>query len=333
MADSTSSMQQEFTLLADLPVGHDLRARSLGAVHAQCRNKLGKDWRDVDRWAITRCSYDMLGDEWTATSEFRVRAVESQPDDPAGTAPGEAASAAAAPQAYQLRALAWAATCFGELVASNPRERNHRFLEEALELAQAGGATAEEAHLLVDYVFGRPVGDFPQEVGGTVLTLALLCQARGQSMEACGEVELARVWDKLPQIREKQAAKKSNSPLPVDIAITEAGSAAVGKGQAGPGGVELKASDLNHLRRLLAWVGCQIGQAPDELVKTVQDLLPALGHEVPDEAKQRLVLAHRQAASVPQYVHAAMKALGKRAGAHCDLEDAEGLGESEAHPA
>ena len=34
----------------------------------------------------------------------------------------------------------------------------------------------------------------------------------------------------------------------------------------------MKRSDLNHLRRLVAWVKCEIGQPPDELVKTMRNL-------------------------------------------------------------
>ena len=30
----------------------------------------------------------------------------------------------------------------------------------------------------------------------------------------------------------------------------------------------MKRSDLNHLRRLVAWARCEIGQSPDELVTT-----------------------------------------------------------------
>ena len=34
----------------------------------------------------------------------------------------------------------------------------------------------------------------------------------------------------------------------------------------------MKRSDLNHLRRLVAWVKCEIGQSPDELVTTMRNL-------------------------------------------------------------
>lgn len=104
--------------------------------------------------------------------------------------------------------------CFGAEVTCDRDERNHRFLEEALELVQSCGATKSECHQLVDYVYGRPVGVTAQEVGGVMVTLAALCSAQGVGMQYCGEVELARVWTKIEQIRAKQATKPKLSPLP-----------------------------------------------------------------------------------------------------------------------
>jgi hypothetical protein len=49
--------------------------------------------------------------------------------------------------------------CFGPEISADTRERNHRFLEESVELVQACGCTVSEAHQLVDYTYGRPVGD------------------------------------------------------------------------------------------------------------------------------------------------------------------------------
>lgn len=108
---------------------------------------------------------------------------------------------------FQQEVGAWVKACLGEAELQNVGERNHRFLEEALELVQASGATAEEAHQLVDYVFRRPVGEVEQEVGGVMLTLAALCQAHGLGMHACGSKELRRVWTRMVEIRAKHMAK------------------------------------------------------------------------------------------------------------------------------
>lgn len=115
---------------------------------------------------------------------------------------------------FQSRVQPWMIDCFGPVIAGDREERNHRFLEEALELVQACGASANEAHQLVDYVYGRPVGEPTQEVGGVMVTLAALCLANGMDMHAAAETELARIWTKVEQIRAKQAAKPAMSPLP-----------------------------------------------------------------------------------------------------------------------
>lgn len=129
-------------------------------------------------------------------------------------AAARAVPVAAVVEAFQARVRPWMLACFGEQIAADTMERNHRFLEEALELVQACGCTASEAHQLVDYVYGRPVGERSQEVGGVMVTLAALCLAQGLDMHAAGETELARVWTKVDVIRAKQAAKPKNSPLP-----------------------------------------------------------------------------------------------------------------------
>lgn len=116
---------------------------------------------------------------------------------------------------FQARVRPWMLACFGAEISSDTKERNHRFLEEALELVQAAGATQHEAHQLVEYVYGRPAGEKSQEVGGVMVTLAALCLAQGLDMHEAAETELARIWTKVEQIRAKQAAKPKHSPLPV----------------------------------------------------------------------------------------------------------------------
>ena len=115
---------------------------------------------------------------------------------------------------FQNRVDPWLIACFGAVIARDKQERAHRFLEEALELVQAAGCTAHEAHQLVDYVYGRPAGEMAQEVGGVMTTLAAFCLAHGLDMHEAGEAELARIWTRVEKIRAKQAAKPKHSPLP-----------------------------------------------------------------------------------------------------------------------
>jgi hypothetical protein len=118
------------------------------------------------------------------------------------------------PASFQERVDPWLKKCFGLPVARDRVERNHRFLEEALELVQANGCTLSEAEQLVEYVFARPLGQPHQETGGVMVTLAALCLASGLDMHRAGEDELARVWTKIDVIRQKQATKPKHSPLP-----------------------------------------------------------------------------------------------------------------------
>lgn len=115
---------------------------------------------------------------------------------------------------FQARVDDWIQCCFGPAIGADRVERNHRFIEEALELVQSGGCTASEAHQLVDYVFGRPVGEMTQEIGGVMNTLAALCNAHDIDLDEAAETELRRVWAKSDEIRAKQAAKPKHSPLP-----------------------------------------------------------------------------------------------------------------------
>lgn len=115
---------------------------------------------------------------------------------------------------YQRRVERWLDACFPPAVRSDRAERTHRFLEEALELAQANGCSRDDALALVEYVFGRPVGRPDQEVGGVMVTLASLCSASEINMDDAGERELERNWDRIETIRAKQQAKPHGSPLP-----------------------------------------------------------------------------------------------------------------------
>lgn len=70
----------------------------------------------------------------------------------------------------------------------------------------------------------------------------------------------------------------------------------------------LTQAQVNHLRRLLGWVRCEVGQTPDEIVETMRG--PNMPEPSP-EGKARLLECHAKAAAVPKYVRAAVKALEK----------------------
>lgn len=124
-----------------------------------------------------------------------------------------------AEEPFQARVQPWMMECFGAEIAADKLERSDRFIEEALELVQACGYTIDRAHALVDYVFGRPVGEPDQEVGGVMVTLAALCLAHDLDMHTAAERELARISapEIITKIRAKQAAKPTGSALPIAL--------------------------------------------------------------------------------------------------------------------
>lgn len=118
---------------------------------------------------------------------------------------------------FQSRVHEWTTACFGIDIAYDTVERNHRFIEEALELVQACGMTQADAHALVNYVYARPAGSVTQEVGGALVTLAALCNARYIAMAMAATNELDRCFHNIEKIRAKQAVKPKGSALPIKI--------------------------------------------------------------------------------------------------------------------
>jgi hypothetical protein len=124
------------------------------------------------------------------------------------------------PDTFQMRVGRWMDACFEPATVEDEVEHKDRFLEESLELVQSLGFTAARAHALVDFVFARPVGDPPQEVGGVMVTLAAMCNAvrrpGGLQVMPAAEVELYRINkpDVMARIREKQKTKPQGSALP-----------------------------------------------------------------------------------------------------------------------
>lgn len=117
---------------------------------------------------------------------------------------------------FQARVGAWATMCFGTQDAGDIQQRAFRFLEEALELAQAMGVTADETAELSGHVFSKPIGEPEQELGGVMVTLAALANAAGHKIGRDAEEELARIstLEVIEKIRSKHASRPHGSPLP-----------------------------------------------------------------------------------------------------------------------
>ena len=115
-------------------------------------------------------------------------------------------------QQFQNDMAEWGYEVLGREVMENQKVRAYRFLEEALELAQACGVSAEETAELTAYTFGRPIGEVDQEVGGVMSTLTLLVEAYGLDLACCAWGELARISN--PEKIAKIRSKISNTVLP-----------------------------------------------------------------------------------------------------------------------
>jgi hypothetical protein len=124
-------------------------------------------------------------------------------------------------ETFQQRVQPWMTACFGEKISGDKLERGDRLAEEVFELLQSGGYPRERLAALTDYVYGRPVGEPHQEVGGVMVTLAAYCLAHDLEMHQAGEDELGRVWTKIEKIRAKQAAKPTGSALPIPKKVEE----------------------------------------------------------------------------------------------------------------
>lgn len=107
----------------------------------------------------------------------------------------------------------WCKACFGVHEATFLPQRGMRLVEEAVEAAQAAGITAADAHRVVDHVFGRPVGDLRQELGGVGVTLLALANAAGLSADEAEVLEVERVLSKPTEHFQKRNAEKNAAGL------------------------------------------------------------------------------------------------------------------------
>lgn len=87
--------------------------------------------------------------------------------------------------------------------------RLRRCAEEFAELCQAGGLDEETFMHVARDAYSRPVGHYPQEVGGVMVTLLCLNALLGVSTDAEARRELARIDtpEMIQKIADKQAVK------------------------------------------------------------------------------------------------------------------------------
>ncbi|MDQ0837990.1 hypothetical protein [Sphingomonas faeni] len=113
--------------------------------------------------------------------------------------------------AFQTKVCGWMDAVFGEDGATDPKERALRFLEEAIELAQAIGVKRQDVERVCDYVCSRPAGEPVQEVGGVMITLAALCQKSDIDLQHAALSEFERVDTALLRnhIRSNQLNKRA----------------------------------------------------------------------------------------------------------------------------
>ena len=88
--------------------------------------------------------------------------------------------------------LQWAHETFGD-VALDPYERALRFVEEAVELAQAIGLDANEVSAIIGRVYARPAGDVQREVGQCLACFETLARVLKVDSDHEATAELARV--------------------------------------------------------------------------------------------------------------------------------------------
>lgn len=109
----------------------------------------------------------------------------------------------------QRQVSEWCERCFGVEHATSLPARGIRMLEEAIELAQAVGVDPAMAHKLIDFVYGRPVGEIGQEIGGVSLCILALANAAGLDADAEEAKEITRVLSKDPAVFTKRNAEKN----------------------------------------------------------------------------------------------------------------------------
>ena len=113
----------------------------------------------------------------------------------------------------QKTVLAWCKAAFaapnGDPDEAKPDTRCLRFIEEALELAQAHGLPADLIQHQLAITYARPKGSIGQEIGGVMVTLNAYCEAMHYSLAAAEGLEIARCNSKpIEHFQRRQKEKR-----------------------------------------------------------------------------------------------------------------------------
>ncbi len=110
-------------------------------------------------------------------------------------------------------ALKWCADTFGP-VALDRRERALRFVEEAIELAQAEGVEIAAVGAVTGRVYSRPAGDTSKEIGQAQMCLEVLAANYGVS----ADVEACREFDRVRKVPKEEWARRHSAKVALGIA-------------------------------------------------------------------------------------------------------------------
>lgn len=116
----------------------------------------------------------------------------------------------------QARIRRWVTSRLG-VAAMAPEERATRFLEEALEVAQAMGVKQEQATRLVAHVYAKEAGVMAQELGAAGITLAACAESVHYLLYYQMDMEMDRIEhlpaDRFQRRQMQNAAAGIGDPL------------------------------------------------------------------------------------------------------------------------
>lgn len=111
------------------------------------------------------------------------------------------------------RMLAWAHRVFGP-TALRVDERVCRFVEEAIELAQASGVSPETLHKIVERVYSRPAGEPGLEFQQCCATLETYAALMKWSVEQGAQAE----WSRVQTLNEDELRDRHRAKVQLGIA-------------------------------------------------------------------------------------------------------------------